>query len=379
MELSHIGKGPKLKEKRRSSKPHRPRGDTVVPLYPETNTDIEREKNSTLERLLNAFTDMVIICDLDMNRPISCNKKVSQTLGFKSDMLEEMSLSSIFSPSTLQKISSGNTVLKNQEMECASGLKLPVDIYIEQLDWNGKKSLMVRIKDLQDDRELRQVVGGVVHDLNNVFSVLCGNATLLEETLDENGHLEIASIIEATNRGVSLVRQLQQLTVDQIHRPQTARILPLVEKIVASLSYWQSRYNIYFHIDCIHDYECYIDMERITEAIFNIIKNAKDAMPNGGKIRIRIQDEPFGPHTDKHTKNPNGLYLSIEDEGIGIPEEHRNRIFSPTFSTKRLEKKGYGFGLANVLSVIKAHGGNISVESKTGESSFTRFIIFIPK
>lgn len=360
----------------------RNRGNTVVPLYPDADNKLT-ERNTTLEKLLNAYPDMMIICDKEMNHVLAYNKKVEQETGLDIETLYSKPLFSFFSPSTFQKIMNSETTIHNQEMGCASGLMLPVDINIEPIDWNNEDAMMIKIKNLQEDREIRQVVAGVAHDLNNVFMALHGNAILLKDELGldlEAPPEEIDGIIFATDRGTNLVRQLQQLTIKQLHKPQRAEILQLVEEIVSSLSYWKSRYNVLFQANCTKKHNCFIDVPKLTEAIFNLIKNAKDAMPQGGIIKIDIQDKPFQTSDEQSDDNMRkGIYLSIKDNGTGISEKNRNKIFSPAFSTKRLSRTGYGFGLANVLRVIKAHGGSICVESKTGEGSFTRFVIFIPE
>lgn len=369
----------------RSRRNGRPRGDTVVPLRPTSEqTEKDLSQKSTLEKLLNAHADMVIICDKEMKRVIACNDKVEKESGLNAEALNHRTLSSFFGQSTLQRVNNSETIINNQEMECASGLKLPVNLKLDSIDWNDEEALMITIKNLQADKEIKQVVASVTHDLNNVFSVLYGNATLLRAELGvESGSDDLSGInavISATQRGMALLGQLQQLTTTQLLRRQNTTIFPLIDDIVSSLDYWEGKYGVSFEVNCANDYECNIDTSKITEAVFNLIKNSKDAMPYGGKIRITIQNRPFDNYTQPAvSKSSKGIYLCIEDEGEGIDTDHKNKIFSPAFSTKRAYGKGYGFGLANVLRVVKAHEGSISVESKTGEGSFTRFIIFLPE
>jgi signal transduction histidine kinase len=113
----------------------------------------------------------------------------------------------------------------------------------------------------------------------------------------------------------------------------------------------------------------FIDEEQMIQALTNIIKNGTEAMPEGGVLKIRLSDEPEFVH------------IEIEDDGIGIPDEHKEKIFTPFFTTKSIGK-GTGLGLPTTYGIIKMHKGKISLRSNDNEKdgkTGTCFIIQIPR
>jgi len=116
-----------------------------------------------------------------------------------------------------------------------------------------------------------------------------------------------------------------------------------------------------------------IDEGQMSQVIRNIVINADEAMPNGGTIKIRAQNRVIKKAEALPLPSGNYIQISIADQGIGIPKEHLPRIFDPYFSTK---KKGSGLGLATSYSIIKNHGGHITVESTMGVG--TIFRVYLP-
>jgi two-component system, cell cycle sensor histidine kinase and response regulator CckA len=120
-----------------------------------------------------------------------------------------------------------------------------------------------------------------------------------------------------------------------------------------------------------------IDEGQMTQVFSNILINAKEAMPDGGTISIRAENVSISEGTSIPLKEGDYVRISIQDSGTGIPEEIQFKIFDPYFSTKGLgPRKGSGLGLSICLSIVKKHGGHISVESRVGKG--TTFHIYIP-
>jgi len=120
-------------------------------------------------------------------------------------------------------------------------------------------------------------------------------------------------------------------------------------------------------------WHCKVDEGQISQVINNLIINADQAMPNGGTINIRADNVTVGPRDQLPLNEGRYVKLSLKDQGVGISEEHLARIFDPYFSTKQ---KGSGLGLATTYSIIKRHGGHITVESELKVG--TTFQIYLP-
>ena len=222
---------------------------------------------------------------------------------------------------------------------------------------------------------LGRMTMGIAHDFNNLLSGILGYTELLKQSADEGEPIGtqreyLRTIERAALDGASLIRKIQQY----IRNEQQKQFEPLdVETLIrecVSLSrpYWYNeprRQGI--SID--------IDLELATvppilgsgtelrEVFLNLILNAVQAMPDGGKLRIASQDEG------------NGLIrVTVEDSGGGMPEHVRRRIFEPLFTTKG--ERGTGMGLSVSYGIIREHDGRIEVESAPGEG--TRFNISLP-
>ena len=120
-----------------------------------------------------------------------------------------------------------------------------------------------------------------------------------------------------------------------------------------------------------------VDEGQISRVIHNLFLNAREAMPNGGAIRIRAENVVIGAKDSLPLKEGKYVRVSIEDQGVGVPKMHLQKIFDPYFTTKkRGSRKGTGLGLAICYSIVKNHDGHITVESEMGVG--TTFCIYLP-
>ena len=228
----------------------------------------------------------------------------------------------------------------------------------------------------QKMESLEILVGGIAHDFNNIFGIIIPNVDLLRMHFGEDPeiHKRLIAIQEASNRAANLTRQLVIFTrSDQI---ETTPIAPnqLVERLVSML---QRAFGD--NIQLLTDLDPYIpnievDEAKLMQALVNLAVNARDAMPNGGKLAIRTSLEKFKPANEPNAKRQKYVRISLSDTGIGIPEKYLYNIFDPFFSTKS-PTRGAGMGLAVVYGIIKSHYGYIAVE--TAEHKGTTFHIYL--
>ena len=240
----------------------------------------------------------------------------------------------------------------------------------------------------RSDDELRQsqkmeavgrLAGGVAHDFNNSLGVILGYTELLmrQAAAGQQGKLE--QILKATQRASGLTRQLLAFSRRQVVDPKVLDLGALVrglEPMLARLIGEDIELALVSQGEIGH---VKADAGQIEQVVMNLCLNARDAMPDGGRLRIETANaELDGSDRSRHEPMVPGRYvmLAVTDGGCGIDKEVLARIFEPFFTTKT-EGKGTGLGLAMVYGAVKQAGGYVWVYSETGRG--TTFKIFLPR
>jgi signal transduction histidine kinase len=214
------------------------------------------------------------------------------------------------------------------------------------------------------------LVGGVAHDFNNLLCGIFGYIELAKEVSTErNVKQYLAKAIQAIDRTRGLTCQLLAFAKDDAPARKVLSLIPLIRE---ASEFALSGSNVSCHYNLAHDlWPCLIDKNQLCQVIDNIVINARQAMPAGGIIEITAQNKPGGDWEKSTTGNY--VKVSIKDHGIGMSKTIFSKIFTPLFTTKQ---KGHGLGLATCQSIVKRHGGSITVESVLGEG--TTFHISLP-
>lgn len=219
------------------------------------------------------------------------------------------------------------------------------------------------------------LAGGIAHDFNNILTVVMGNLTLAQ--LDTAANSKTARWLAEAERGTMRARDLTQqlLTFAKGGDPVRSAVrLPEVVRDSAAFALHGSKVSC--EVDVTPDlWPADIDKGQIGQVVQNLVINAVQAMPEGGKIRARLRNHSGAIGFNGDTPRNDGRFvcISITDTGTGIRPEHLARIFDPYFTTKQ---SGSGLGLATVYSIIRKHQGHIEVESEMGKG--TTFNIWLP-
>jgi PAS domain S-box-containing protein len=222
-----------------------------------------------------------------------------------------------------------------------------------------------------------QSAGGIAHDFNNLLMIVSGHAEMLRKRLTEPRDVRsIEAIQTAASRGESLTRQLLAFSRRQTLSPVVvdlrARIEALREMLGSSL-----RGNIELVCDIsAGTWPTKVDQDELDLALVNIALNARDAMPDGGKIALSSRNASLRPGASVGQLNGDFVALSVTDTGTGIPPDVLPKIFDPFFTTKAIGK-GTGLGLSQVYGFAHQSGGTVTVASEINRG--TTMTIYLPR
>jgi two-component system cell cycle sensor histidine kinase/response regulator CckA len=258
----------------------------------------------------------------------------------------------------------------------------------------GEAAVLLSLKDnSEEDRLKRQVAqatkmqavgqlaGGVAHDFNNVLQAIIGYSDLLlaNHRPTDPSFQDIMQIKQNANRAASLVRQLLAFSRRQTMRPEVLNL----GDVLADLSMLLKRLlGERIDLDLRHGRDLWFvkaDVNQFEQVIVNLAVNARDAMPDGGRVTIRTANVSA---PEARALNLEGLpaaefvVVEVSDTGTGIPPEVMDKIFEPFFTTKEVGK-GTGLGLSTVFGIVKQSNGFIYVDSTLGRG--TTFRVFLPR
>ncbi|PYX23445.1 MAG: hypothetical protein DMG87_05640 [Acidobacteria bacterium] len=256
----------------------------------------------------------------------------------------------------------------------------PAGLEVIAEDVTERRALEEQLRQAQKIEAVGQLAGGMAHEFNNYLGIVLGYSELL---LEEAGTTEglrrnVAEIKAATQRTASLTRQLLALSRRQVLEPKVLDVNAVVWETHKLL-----RRLIPGNIDLVPVLEpnlqqVKVDPAQIQQILINLVVNARDAMPQGGKVVIETANvELDEEYAGRHIEVRPGRYvmLAVSDNGSGIDEQTQARIFEPFFTTKQ-KGKGTGLGLSTVYGIVRQSGGHITVESALREGS--RFRIYLP-
>jgi PAS domain S-box-containing protein len=353
------------------------------------------------QELFENANDMVFTCDLEGNFS-SLNGAGRRMIGC--DLVEalKMNLAQILAPGSsalarqmLQEASQEGHRTYEVEIVTKKNGRLRVDLGTRLIQRNGKPPEVQGIgRDITRRRQLEEqlrhaqkmeaagrLAGGVAHDFNNLLTVISGFGQLVLGRSDPKDprYQHITEVLKAADRGAALTRQLLAFSRQQVLQPQLLDLNTTLANINAMLRHLIGE-----------DIELVIipsqglgwvkaDPGEIDQVILNLAVNARDAMPQGGKLILQTENVTLDEvRASGHYPIRAGQYvqLTVSDTGCGMDAETQKRIFEPFFTTKE-QGKGTGLGLATVHGIVNQSGGHIYVYSELGSGSC--FKIYLPR
>jgi two-component system cell cycle sensor histidine kinase/response regulator CckA len=247
-------------------------------------------------------------------------------------------------------------------------------------DVTAHAELEERLRQTQKMEAIGQLAAGVAHDFNNILTIIQGHLSLLLSTEDfaESTHLALSETLAASERAAALTRQLLAFSRKQLFRPEPLNLNSLLHGQSSMLRRLIGE-HIEVELACEESLpEIMVDAPSLEQVVANLVINARDAMPRGGRLRIAtgvVEVSAARAAQNPEAREGRFVRFSVTDTGHGMDEVTRAKIFEPFFTTREVGK-GSGMGLASVYGIVKQHEGWIEVFSDPGQGA--AFFIYLP-
>jgi len=359
------------------------------------------ESDGRFRAIFEHALDGILVADVKTKRFVAANPEMCRMLGYTEEEVVHLSVMDIHPAADLPDVldefervaSRGTTLAADIPVKRRNGEVFFADINASMLAWGDKTHLIGIFRDVterkcleersQQSRKMEaigQLVGGVAHDFNNILQVILGHCCLAALNLPPKSGscADLEEIQKAADLAAGLTRQLLAFSHRQVLRRKDIDLDTVITNLTQMLQTLIGE-DIELEVNAGKDlHPVYADPVQITQILINLCVNARDAMPEGGKITLGTENIVLDADYQRlHPWARQGDYvlLSVSDTGIGMDGETLSHIFEPFFTTKALGK-GTGLGLPSVYAIVKQHEGCVDVDSVVGEG--TTFRIHFP-
>jgi PAS domain S-box-containing protein len=334
-----------------------------------------------------------------------CNTVAEEMLGQKKDEIVGRRLSDIMPER--ERIKADEIIVKiikdviqldvekamNGYMTGSAYREIPIELYFKKIKKGSEQHIICMIRDITTMQQIEDqlitsqkfeglgvLMGGMVHNFKNIMTNIMGYSSLMKTMVGGDAKLNrYLNIIETScARAADLSKEVLNAGKKQNDSKSLLNINTLVERsVVLFEECMDKRFTVEKELDATLSF-AEINESQIEQVLLNLLINARDAMPDGGKIFLKTQNLYLNYEACKNYQNVTGgnfVEIVVKDTGSGIPKDIQRNIFNPFFTTKE-EEKGTGLGLATVERIVKSHRGFVEVFSKHGEGA--TFKIYLP-
>jgi PAS domain S-box-containing protein len=356
-----------------------------------------RAREAHYRTILENIGDGVLITDRQ-GRYLDVNPRACEVTGYPREELLRLNTTDTYLPEEragvlprLAEIARSGSASYERSLLRKDGAVITVDVNARALpagnllatlrDVTDRKRLEEQLRQAQKMEAVGRLAGGVAHDFNNVLTAIFGYADLLTEEFPAGSpaRQDLEEIRKAATRASALTRQLLAFSRQQVLAPVVLSVNDLVEDVDKMLRRLLGE-DVELRVTLARDAgNARADPGQLQQVIMNLVVNARDAMPTGGKLLIETADaELTEQYAELHQQVIPGPYvmLAVSDTGVGMDAQTKARIFEPFFTTKE-KGKGTGLGLSTVYGIVKQSGGYIWVYSESGHG--TTFKVYLPR
>jgi len=359
------------------------------------------ESEQRFRAIFDSVHDAVLVYGLGGGDTLDANLRACELLGHSRDEFRQLGVEAwgLGAPPYaradamrwLQKVASGNPQSFEWRTYQPNGQPLLLEVSLKLARIGGEARILATMRDITQRRLLQdqvsrsqkleaigQLAGGVAHDFNNLLTVINGYTSLLLAQLKDDAEMTARAmqILSAGERAAALTRQLLTLARRQLVHLEQLDFNGLVTELSPMLRR-TIREDIDFEFNTAKDALYVIgDRTQFEQVVLNLVFNARDAMPAGGRLTVETRDAVLDESSGEGLIPP-GHYvtLTVRDTGTGMDEQTRSRLFEPFFTTKP-PGQGTGLGLSTVYGIVKRSGGFILVDSQVNRG--TTFTIYLP-
>jgi two-component system cell cycle sensor histidine kinase/response regulator CckA len=352
-------------------------------------------------RLFESAKDGILILDVRAGAILDVNRFLIQLLG---DSKEELLGKHLWEIGVFKDIAASKAAFETLRLQeyirydnlpliTKDGRKVDVEFVSNVYGEGGEQVIQCNIRDITDRKRLEaqsqqaqkmealgRLAGGVAHDFNNLLTAIIGYGELALIRLDKDDPIRdsLEEIKKAGNRAAALTKQLLAFSRHQVLQPRVLDLNGVVADVAQML-----RRLIGEDIELVTVYKSgtgnvTADEGQIEQLIMNLVLNARDAIPNGGRISLEVSSADLGQehaYEDIAVRPGRYVLLTVSDNGVGMDRETQSHIFEPFFTTKE-QGKGTGLGLAMAYGLAKQTGGTIEVHSELGIGTTVK--VFLP-
>lgn len=366
-----------------------------------------RASESTMRILVQHAPEAILIYDVDAHRFVEANPLAERLMGLTREQilnidplttvepkLPEGILLTDAAPAIIRRVLRGATETQRLIVRHTSGEKIETEVRLVRLpsadrrlirgsliDIRERRSLEEQLRQAQKMDAMGKLAGGVAHDFNNLLTAIKGFAGYAAEAVRDRPETlrDLQEVLKAAEKAERLTSQLLTFSRRQSISPRVLVINAVVEdmgKMLRRLLGEDIAYETQLAPDL---WPTRIDEGALSQVLVNLAVNARDAMPQGGRLLIRTHNQAVEAPTSTWpvaSSTGDWVVLEVRDWGTGMPPEVAERVFEPFFTTKE-RGKGTGLGLPTCYGIVRQAGGHIEVHSHPGEGTKVR--IFLPR
>ena len=355
-----------------------------------------RESESKCKAVMEQAGDAIFVAD-DAGRIVDANEIACELCGLSRSALIGKHGAEIFAPDDLEArplhledVKAGKRVVLERKLRRDDGTLVPVEVNAKKV-WEGRHVVIVRdlterknveerFRRIEKTQAVGRLAGGIAHDFNNLLTAINGFSEVVLSKLPVESPLrqDVEQVSKAGQRAALLTGQLLAFSRQQVRQARVLDPNAVVADMDAMLQRLIGEKVELLTILGSEMGRVEVDPGHLEQVILNLVLNARDAMPAGGRLEIETRNVELG---DDFVASRPGLMpgrhvlLEVRDDGTGMDDATRERIFEPFFTTKP-DGKGTGLGLSTVYGIIEQNGGYTEVES--APSTGTTFRIYLP-